>query len=162
MPSPMGSPGAGLVVAYGAIAGHFFLDVTIDAPAHREGLHLVHLRHCRHVAMTQNAGVATERFVGTEGFDVSHVGEVNEGGEVVNPDPLGRVLVSPRVSHLLDLRLMGWRRPADHHVTPITRLDRWNPRLARYGRRVVTIHARDLVLTGVNIMAEENGLARTL
>src|ERR1700686_4474013 len=153
IPSPMGPPGAGLVVAYSAIAGHLVLEVAIDAPPHRERRHLVNLRHFGHVAVARTAGV------GAECFDVSHVREVCESGEGVNPDPLRRLLVSPSVADLLDLGLVRWRRPADHQMTAETGLDRRNPRFARHGHRSMAVQARDPELAGMDVMAKKNRLA---
>src|SRR5207237_1885985 len=52
--------------------------------------------------------------------------------------PHGRLLVGPRVAHLLDLRLVRLGGSADHLMTTEAGLHRRDPRLARDGHRIVT------------------------
>src|SRR5882762_11874061 len=79
----------------------------------------------------------------------------------VDARPYGWLLVEPRVTHLLDLRLMRGRRAADHLMTAEAGLHRGDPRLARDGHRTVTVQAGDLILTSVDVVTEEDGLAGT-
>src|SRR6266705_999538 len=140
------------VVAHGAVAAHVALHVTVDAPAHLERGDLVDLRHAAHVP------VAVHAALGAQDLDVSLVRKAHEARERVHPDPLGRPLGRPRLADLLDLRLMRRCRAADHLVTAEARLERRNPRLARDRHGAVTIEAGNLVLTGVDVVAEEDGL----
>src|SRR6267378_4722150 len=144
------------VVTHGAVARDVALHVAVDAPAHREGGDLVHLRHGAHVA------VAGDTALGAEDLDVPLVWEAHETRECVHARPHGWLLGGPPLAHLLDLRLMGRRRAADHLMTPEAGLHRGDPRLARDGHRTVTVQAGDLVLTGVDVVTEEDGLAGTL
>jgi hypothetical protein len=61
-----------------------------DAEAHPVHLvHLVHLRHAGDVAVAGGAGV------GAQHLDMPLVGEMRVTGQVMNPDPLDRLLVAP-------------------------------------------------------------------
>src|SRR5437879_13679640 len=110
----------------------------------------MHLGHRAPVPVTRAAAL------GAEDLGVAHVGEPDEPREGVDPDPVRRLLARPRLAHLLDLRLMRGRRTGDHLVTAEARLDRRDPRLTRDGDRAVTVEARDLVLTGMEVVAEED------
>src|SRR2546429_2975033 len=96
-----------------------------------------------------------------QNLDVTLVREAHEARESMHARPHGRLLVGPRLAHLLDLRLMGRRGAADHLMTPEAGLYCGNPRLARDGHRAVTVQAGDLILTGVDVVTEKNGLAGT-
>src|SRR5437870_945109 len=144
------------VVTHGAIARDVALHVAVDAPAHLERSDLIDLRHAAHVA------VAGDTALGTQDLDVPLVREAHEVRERVHARPLGWPLVGPRLAHLFDLCLMGRRRAADHLMTAEAGLHRRDPRLARDGHGAVTIQAGDLILTGVDVVTEEDGLARTL
>src|SRR6266571_3694435 len=143
------------VVTHGAVTRDAALHVAVDAPAHRERGDLVYLRHGTHVA------VAVDAALGAQDLDVTLVREAHEARERVHTSPLGRPFVGPRLAHLLDFRLMGRRGAADHLMTAEAGLHRGDPRLARDGHRAVTVQAGDLVLTGVDVVTEEDGLAGT-
>src|SRR5439155_11306831 len=72
------------------------------------------------------------------------------------------LLGEKRLAHLLDLRLVRRRRPADQLVTTETCLEGRDARLARDRHRVVAVQAGDLVLAGVDVVTEEDRLAGTL
>src|SRR5436309_8635913 len=146
------------VVTHGAIARDVALHVAVDAPAHLERGDLVHLRHAAHVA------VAGDAALGAQDLDVPLVREAHETRQRVHARPHGRPLVDPRLAHLFDLRLIGRLGvgAADYLVTAEAGLHRGDPRLARDGHRAVTIEAGDLILTGVDVVTEEDGLAGTL
>src|SRR5947209_2500912 len=144
------------VVTHGTVTRDAALHVAGDAPAHLERGDLVHLRHGAHVA------VAVDAALGAQDLDVALVREAHEARERVHASPLGRPFVGPRLAHLLDFRLMGRRGAADHLMTAEAGLHRGDPRLARDGHRAVTVQARDLILTGVDVVTEEDGLAGTL
>src|SRR5437867_5090309 len=144
------------VVTHGAVARVVALHVAVDAPAHLERGELVDLRHATHVA------VAIDAALGAKDLDVALVREMHEAGQRVHASPHGRLLVDPRRSDLFDLRLIGLRGTADDLVTAEAGLHRGDPRLARDGHRAVTIQAGDLILTGVDVVTEKNGLAGTL
>src|SRR5207302_586335 len=129
--------------------------MAVDAPAHLERGDLMHLGHRAHVPVARGAALSAEN------FDMAHMGEPHEAGERMDPDPLRRLLARPRLTHLLDLRLMRGRRTGDHLVTAETRLDRWDPGLTRDGDGAVTIEAGDLVLAGVDVVAKEDWLTGT-
>src|SRR5438093_4712234 len=160
------------VVTHGAIARDVALHVAVDAPAHLERGDLIHLRHAAHVA------VAGDTALGTQDLDVPHVREAHESGERVDADPRWRLLADPRGQHLSHLGHLGRARrrvrdgtspapegpfAARHHlVAAEAGLHRRDPRLARDGHGTVTIQAGDLILTGVDVVTEEDGLAGTL
>src|SRR5947207_2142176 len=144
------------VMAHATVASHVVLHVAADAPAHAQGRDLLDLRRLLHVAMTRRARL------GAEGFDVTLVREVHEAGDRVNADPLRRFLFTPGVADFFDLGLMRRRRAADQLVAAHAGLERRNPRFARNRGRVVAIHARDLVLPGMNVVTKEDRLARSL
>src|SRR5438876_9756549 len=144
------------VVTHGAVTRDAVLHVAVDAPAHLERGDLVHLRHGAHVA------VAVDAALGAQDLDVALVREAHEARERVHASPLGRPFVGPRLAHLLDVRLMGRRGAADQLMTAEAGLHRGDPRLARDGHRAVTVQAGDLILTGVDVVTEEDGLAGTL
>src|SRR5919106_4895807 len=160
-----------LVVTHRAVTAHLALDVTADAPAHLERLDLVDLRHVLHVAVAQRA---RERSTGgrplTQRLHVSHVRKPHEARQSMDPDPLGCGLVALRGLDLLDLRtleiprrrvaLQSLARPArQEEVTPHACLHRRDSRLARDGDRRMTVETGNLVLGGVNVVPEKNGLA---
>src|SRR5260370_12312227 len=111
-------PSLVLVVAYGAVARHFALDVAAHAPPHAQCGHLVHLRHALHVAVARDARLRPER------FDVTHVREARETRQRVDAHPLRRLLLPPGIADLLDLGLMRRRGAADELMTPEARLQR--------------------------------------
>jgi len=47
-------------------------------------------------------------------------------------------------------------------MTPKARLQRWQTRLTGDGRRGVAVHARDLILAGVDVVAKKDRLPRAL
>src|SRR2546428_153150 len=144
------------VVTHGTVTRDAALHVAGDAPAHLERGDLVHLRHGAHVA------VAVDAALGAQDLDVALVREAHEARERVHASPLGRPFVGPRLPHLLDFRLMGRRGAADHLMTAEAGLHRGDPRLARDGHRAVTVQAGDLILTGVDVVTEEDWLAGIL
>src|ERR1043166_3157992 len=144
------------IVAHAAVATHLVRDVTAYAPSHPQGGDLVDLRHFLDVAVARDAGL------GTEPLDVSHVREVDEAGHRMNPEPLGRLSLAPRVADFLDLRLVRRRGSTHELVASHAGLQRGHPRLTRDGRREMAIHAGDLVLTRMNVVAKEDRLARPL
>src|SRR6266853_770156 len=166
------SIGRASVVTQGAVARDVALHVAVDAPTHLECGDLVHLGHGSHVA------VAGDAAIGAQHFDMALVREMHEARDPVDPDPLGWLLAEPRRLHLPDLGCFSGARsgvlrrtdrtaerplPARHDlVTAEAGLHRGDPRLARYGHRTVTVQAGDLILTGVDVVAEEDGLAGTL
>src|SRR5436853_6386755 len=93
-------------------------------------------------------------------LDVTLVREAHEARESMHARPHGRLLVGPRVAHLLDLRLVRLGGSADHLMTTEAGLHRRDPRLARDGHRIVTVQAGDLILAGVDVVTEEDRLAR--
>src|SRR4029077_3458646 len=150
------SIGRASVVTQRAVAGDAALHVAVDAPAHLERGHLVHLRHGAHVAM---AGAAA---FGAQYLDVPLVRETNEARECVHACPDRRLLGGPRLAHLRDFRLMSLGRAADDLMTAEAGLHRRDPGLARDGHRTVAVQAGDLILTGVDVVTKEYGLAGTL
>src|SRR6267154_1046606 len=144
------------VMAHAAVAGDVVLHVTTDAPPHAERRDLGNLRRMLHVA------VAGDTRVGAEGLDVTHMGETHEPGQRVDAYPFRRFPLPPRVAHLLDFGLMRRRGSTDQLMAAHTCLERRDAGLARDRRRVVTVHARDLVLAGMDVVAEKNRLARSL
>src|ERR1700752_2280857 len=120
------------VMAHAAFAADLVLDVAAHAPSHLQGRDLGNLRHGLHIAVARRTGgVRIDAQPGAKSLDVAHVREAREPGQRVNPDPLGRLSLAPRVADLLDLRLVRRRRAADQLVTSDARLQRRNPRLAR-------------------------------
>src|SRR5438876_645585 len=150
------SIGRASVVTQGAVARDVALHVAVDAPTHLEGGDLVHLRHAIHLAMARAAALRPQN------LDVTLVREAHEARESMHARPHGRLLVGPRVAHLLDLRLVRLRGSADHLMTTEAGLHRRDPRLARDGHRIVTVQAGDLILAGVDVVTEEDRLAGTL
>src|SRR4051812_24425156 len=146
------------VMAHAAVASHVVLNVTADAPAHAQRRDLLDLRRLLHVAMAGGA----RRWGRAEGLDVALVRKMHEAGYRVDANPLRRFLFTPGVADFFDLGLMRRRRTADQLVTTHARLEGRNPRLARNRGRVVAIHARDLVLPGMDIVTKENRLARSV
>src|SRR5437660_6864732 len=149
-------PSLVLVVTHGTVARHFVFDVAAHAPPHAQRGHLIHLRHALHVAMARGARLRAER------FDVTHVRETREPRQRMNAHPLRRLLVTPRIADLLDLGLMRRRGAADDLMTPEARLQRWQTRLTGDGRRGMAVHAWDLILAGVDVVAKKDRLPRTL
>src|SRR3989454_1295830 len=90
--SLMASPSPRSVVTYEAVARDLLLHVTADAPPHGERRRLVHLRHQADVAVARVATLAPER------LDVPQVRKVDESRKRVDPDPLRRLAVAPRVA----------------------------------------------------------------
>src|SRR5437667_5221495 len=142
------SIGRASVVTHGAVARDVALHVAVDAPAHRERGHLVHLGHATHVAVAGGAAL------GAQDLDMALVREAHEARQRVHARPHGRLLVDPRLSDLFDLRLIALRGTADYLVTAETGLHRGDPRLARDGHRAVAIQTGDLILAGVDDVAE--------
>src|SRR2546430_9151009 len=157
IPSVMSSPPPSLEMARRAVARHLALDVAPDAPAHFQRRYLIDARLLGDLAMAIGArfGARAER------LDVTHMREVYEVGDCVDADPLGRRLVAPRVADLGDLGAVSVGGAADHLMAADARLHGRNPRLAGDGGRVVAVHAGDTVLSGVDVVAEENRLARS-
>src|SRR6185503_19579399 len=112
------------VVAHAAIAAHLVLDVAAHAPAHFERRDLGNLRHGFDVAVARDAGIRAQP------FDVTHVRELYEAGQRVDPNPLRRLPLAPRVADLLDLGLMRRRRAAHQLVTADAGLQRRDAGLA--------------------------------
>src|SRR5260370_6423259 len=150
------SIGRASVVTQRAVARDAALRVAVDAPAHRERGSLVHLRHGGHVSV---AGAAA---LGAQDLDVPLVRKAYEARECVHARPHGRLLGGPRLAHLGDFRLMRVGRATDDLMTAEAGLHRGDPRFARDGHRAVAVQAGDLILTGVNVVTKEDGLAGTL
>src|SRR6266571_8830018 len=107
-----------------------------------------------------------------------HVWEAHESWEGVHSDPQGGFLVDPRRLHLLHLRRLGAARDrvlggshltaeralaaADDLMAAEARLYRRDAGLARDRHRAVAVQTRHLVLPGVDVVTEEDGLARPL
>src|SRR6266550_4463640 len=148
------------VMTHAAVAGHGVLHVTADAPSHAERRHLLDLGHVCNVAVARRTGgVSVGALPGGKSLDVTHMREAHEAGQRVDADPLRRFPLAPRVAHLLDLGLMCRRGAADQLMAADARLQGRDARLARNRRRVVTVHARDLVLAGMDVVAEKDRLA---
>src|SRR2546426_7061207 len=145
-----------LVMAYGAVASHVVLHVAAHAPPHAQRRDFIDLRHVLDLSMTRRARLRAER------LDVSHMREADEPRQRMDPHPLGRLPLPPRVPNLLDLGLMRRGRSADQLMAPHARLQRRNPGLARDRGGIVAVHAGDLVLPGMNVVAEEDRRARPL
>src|SRR6267142_6118062 len=144
------------IVTDATVAGHFALHVTAHAPSHPQRRDLLNLRHALHVAVTGRARLGAKR------LDVAHVGEAYEAGKRMDANPLRGFPLAPRGADLLDLGLMRRRGAVHLRVTPHARLERRDAWLTRHRRRIVTVHARDLVLSRVDVVAEEDRLARSL
>src|SRR2546425_3089019 len=97
-----------------------------------------------------------------ERLDVTHVREARETRQRVDAHPLRRLLLPPRIADLLDLGLMRRRGAADELMTPEARLQRRQSGLTGDRCRVVAVHARDLILAGMDVVAKEDRLTRTL
>ncbi len=109
-----------------------------------------------HVAVTGGAGVGAQR------LDVALMGEVRVPGEEVDPDPFDRLLLGPGLPELLDLGLAGCCRCRRSPGGSPCRSARGNARLGRDRHRVVAVLALDLELAGVDVVPEEDRLARAL
>ena len=112
----------------------------------------MNLRHFLYVAVARAARS------GAEDFDVSHVWEAREARQRVHPDPFRRFPLTPRVTNFLDFGLMRRGRAADQLMAPHARLERRNARLARDRGRVMAIHARDLILSRMNVVTKKDWL----
>jgi hypothetical protein len=127
-----------------------------DAKPHPINLvHLEDLRHTLHVTVAGGAGI------GAHGIDMTLMGEVGVTGEVMYPHPFDRFLLAPGLTQLSDFRLVRAVAPTNHQVASHAGLHRRDAGLGRDCHRVVAILALDLVLAGVNVVPEENGLPRT-
>src|SRR3954470_3512244 len=105
-------------MTYGTIAGDLPLDVAGDTETHSvDVVHFEDLRHSLHVPVTRSTRIGTER------LDMPLMREVCMPGEIMHSHPLDWLLLCPRLSHLLDLRLVGTVTSADHQVTPHAGLD---------------------------------------
>src|SRR6059036_1926212 len=91
------SIGRASVVTQGAVARDVVLRVAVDAPTHLERGDLEHPGHAIHVAMARAAALRPQK------RDVALVREAHEAREGMHAGPHGRLLVDPRVAHLLDL-----------------------------------------------------------
>src|SRR5215510_15860611 len=147
-----------LVVTHRAVAADIARDVTADAPPHLQRGHLADLRHPIDLAVTVGARLRPR----PEHLDMPHVREVDEPGQRVDPDPLGRFPVRPGGTHLPDFGLMRWSRSGNDLMTAEAGAQRRDPRLGRYRHRIVAVHARDLVLAGVDVVSEEDRLTGAL
>lgn len=133
-----------------------------DAEAHvRHVVHLEDLRHSLDVAMTGAAGVGSHR------LNVPTVREVHVPRQRMNAGPLqmrfgGIALVGPELAQLLDFRLAPAVAPRDDHVAAHAGLEARDARLIRYAHAVVAVLALDLVLAGVDVVTEKDGLAGTV
>ena len=127
-----------------------------DTEAH--AVHVIHLEDLRHpldLAMTGSAGIRAQC------FDMPLMGEMGMPREVVDPNPLDRLLLVPRLAQLPDLGLVRAISPADDQVAAHAGLHRWDARLGGHVDGVVAVLTLNLVLAGVNIVAEEDWLARS-
>ena len=142
-------------MAHRAVADDLPLEVAGDAETHVvDVVHLVDLRHAAHVPVARGARGGAER------LDVALVREVGVAREVVHPHPLDGLLVVPGLAQLLDLGLGRAVASGHHQVAAHARLHGRDARLGRDRHRVVAVLALDLELTRVDVVAEEDRLAR--
>src|SRR5690242_614551 len=144
------------VVTHRAVTCDVVLHVTVDAPTHPKRRELVHLGHRAHVAVAGDARIGAQR------LDVTLMRKVHKGRQRVYPHPCGSLLRGERLADLLNLRLMGRRRPADHLVAAEARLERRNAGFARDRHGIVTVQARDLVLARVDVVSVAARLEGTI
>ena len=123
------------------------LAMTVKAPPHRQIPHARDVLHPRHVAVALTACDARA--------EMRLVAEVDEAGKDVHALPGNRLAGFPVAAHLRDLRVVG----IDEPVTSYAAFDRRDPRKRRPSRRGVTELAAQLVVAGVNGMAEIDRLA---
>src|SRR5215204_1323148 len=143
-----------LIVTYRAVPRHLPLRMAGDAKPH--SIHVVHpedLWHPLHLAMAGAAGVGPER------FDVPLVRKMSVAGQVMDSNPLDRLLLGPGLAHLLDLRLVRAVTASDYQMAAHAGLDRGYPRFGRHRDGVVAVLALDLVLSGMNVVTKEDRLA---
>ena len=131
--------------------------MTGDTEAHPVDIvDLEHLGHPLDLTMAGGAGV------GTHGLDVTLMREMGVPGQVVNADPFDRLLLVPGLTQLSDLSLIGAIAAANYQMTSHAGLHRWYARLWRDIYRVMAVLTLDLVLPGVNVVPEEDGLTWSL
>src|SRR5437899_12625240 len=133
-------------MAHATIARYVVFDVAAHAPTHPQRRDLRHLSHLLDVAVTSRACLRAER------LDMPHVREAHEARQGVDPNPFRRFSPAPSIPPLLALRLMRRRAPADQLMATDARLQRRDPRLARDGRRIMKVHAVDLVMACMNVV----------
>lgn len=131
-----------------AICGCPSAAVTLEAPAHGDGLSLGNPIHRAHVPVTDQA-------VNTVG-NVHLVGEVDEVRHLVDPYPGDRLTVIPVTHDLLHLGVSG----RDHGVAPCAALDGWNARHRGGSGVLVAEGTWDLPISRVDLVAEGDGLCR--
>jgi hypothetical protein len=83
-------------VADQAIQTCSVLSVTVKAPAHAETIHLCHSVHLLYITVANGTFYTFN--------DMPLVREVDEIGDIIDPDPLDRFTFLPVGSELLDLR----------------------------------------------------------
>jgi hypothetical protein len=97
---------------------------------------------------------AVTRLAGDARRDVAVVAELHVVGHAMDADPIDRLLVLPVLLELLDALEVG----AELGVAAHARLDRGNSGHAAAVRTTVTVEAIDLVLAGVQRVAERDRL----
>jgi hypothetical protein len=126
------------------------LAVAVQTPLHLQRVLRVHQRHLIHAAVT---GRAADALVYVNGMV-----EVDEIGQVVHPRPGNRLAGHPAIAHRLQqLRVRPDLRVAVH-AGPRGR----NPRVTRHLHRRVAVLALQPQPLHVVLVAERNGLVRTL
>jgi hypothetical protein len=124
------------------------LLVTIQTPAHIERSLLADSLHFLHLAMAILAGNAFK--------DVPLMREVNVVGERMYTDPENRFFLLKRGQHLLDFGVLRFHNA----VALVTCADRGNSGGCRARCARMAIQAGDLIIAGVNAVAEIDGLNR--
>jgi len=124
--------------------------------------HLIHLIDLEHLGHALHISMARSTCIGPHRLDVALVREVSMPGQIVDPHPLHRLLLRPRLAQLPDFGLVRAVAAGDDEVTPHAGLHRRYTRLGRDVNRIVTVLTLHLVLAGMDVVAKENRLARTL
>src|SRR5918995_2089405 len=142
-------------MTYRAVPRNLPLYMAGDAESHAvHVIHLEHLRHALNFSMTGPAGIRAQS------LDMPLMREMGVPRQVVDPNPLDRLLLGPRLAQLPDLCLVGAISPADDQVAAHAGLHRRNARLGGYVDGIVAVLTLNFVLAGVNVVAEEDWLAR--
>jgi hypothetical protein len=144
----------GSIVANGTVDGGVVVPVALDTPTHLQGLgHLLDdldlFDHSVTFLALQGSGISSH---------VSHMGESDMVGDLVDADPrngLSPIPVVPELVHLL-----GIVPPLDDEVTSHTGGDRRNACVHRTFRREVAVLAVDLEIACVGVVRERDGMDR--
>ena len=124
----------------------FRLPVTIDTPAHIEGVgHLDHI-HSVDLSMTFRAVHAS--------LNMGGMTELNVVGHVVNFDPLDGTTFLPVASELLDMRAIGRYLGMTVHAG----IDAGDRGMRAFTRANMAVATGDFVDTAVELVAEGKGL----